>query len=154
MMDNNKRLTPEEMTHTGGRWFSGMQDRHKCVKLMKQYAAQEGAAERITIDELSRQVNELREENERQRSMILEKSKALSATLDERDNARIWLKSLQKELADKDADLIVAVEGLSESLMQLKYLDNRFPTGSSAAIISRMETLIQKFVTSKEAGIK
>lgn len=59
-MDNSKKLTPEEIATIYAPVHS-TENMALCIHIEK-YAAQEGAAERITIDELSRQVNEYREE--------------------------------------------------------------------------------------------
>lgn len=45
-----------------------------------------------------------------------------------------------------------AVEALSESLIQLKYLDNRFPTGSTPNIVARIETFLNSLNAAKEGG--
>ena len=55
---------------------------------------------------------------------------------------------------DKDALSNELAVGLSEAIIHLKYLNNRFPAGSSPNIISRLETLIYKLIAGKEAKTK
>lgn len=78
-MDNNKRLTPEEMLHRYeiSTRYGGAVYLDAAINAMKLYAAQEGAAERVTIDELSRQINEFKDEMFEQSRLIIEKDALL-----------------------------------------------------------------------------
>lgn len=86
-------------------------------------------------------------------------------TTDEANKERLALKDGElKALAEKCASLLIMIseqqdlmqqaqDGIDEAIVQLKYLDERFPTGTTPSVVSRLEVLITKLnQPAEEAG--
>lgn len=92
-MDNNKRMTPEEMLkfYCKNTYKKvGNLSQICIINAVENYAAQEGAAEQITIDELSRQINEFRQEVAEKDALLKEANRILADYLTGKSSIRLF----------------------------------------------------------------